>query len=104
MERSTSFLQILEGMRERNDNEGALVWKDKGKKVFTIKGANAFFSNEVHHSHWPWKQISKAKAPSKVNCFSQLVARKACLTHEKTSEKEYAAGVHKLPLQCNSKR
>ncbi|KAF3643510.1 putative chaperone protein ClpB1-like [Capsicum annuum] len=57
MERLTSFLQILEGVREFNDNEDVIVWKDKGKKVFTVKGAYAFFSNEGHHSSWTWKQI-----------------------------------------------
>ncbi|KAH0780746.1 hypothetical protein KY290_000344 [Solanum tuberosum] len=66
MERLTSFFQISEGLRELNDNEDLLVPKDKGNKVFTIKGAYAFFSNEGHHSSWSWKQIWKAKAPSRL--------------------------------------
>ncbi|KAG5629012.1 hypothetical protein H5410_000729 [Solanum commersonii] len=42
-----------------------LKFEGWGNKVFTIKGAYAFFSNEGHHSSRPWKQIWKAKAPSR---------------------------------------
>lgn len=31
---------------------------------------------------WPWKLIRKIKIPLKVACFTWLIIRRACLTHE----------------------
>lgn len=52
------FLRTLEGLRALNVDEDVLVLKDKGKKMFTVKGSYAYFSNEGQQdSNWLWKQI-----------------------------------------------
>ncbi|MCE0481935.1 hsp70 nucleotide exchange factor fes1 [Datura stramonium] len=64
-----SHIHILEGVSALNDEEDFLVWKDKGMKVFTVKGAYAFFSNEGQHSSWPWKADLEGKSTLKSELF-----------------------------------
>ena len=37
----------------------------------------------------PWSKVWKNKVPTKVRCFSWLVARRACLTHEKLQRRGF---------------
>jgi len=59
------------------------VWRLHSRGVFTVK--SCYWERNTNHlltTVWPWKLIWKIKVPLKVACFTWLVIRRACLTHE----------------------
>lgn len=77
------FYQALEGLKAPKDNEDTMIREGTNKKVLPVREAYAYYSNiGQQYINWPWNPIWKLKIPCKVNCFTWLVARRTCLTHE----------------------
>jgi len=83
VERVADLLQALNLFPGINAESDKPVWKLHSRGVFTVK--SCYWERNTNHSlttFWPWKLIWKIKIPLKVACFTWLVIRRACLTHE----------------------
>lgn len=71
-----------------NAEEDTSRWKHKSDGVFTVSRIYKMGLHELPGiSIGPWKSVWKNMAPTKVKCFSWLVVRRACLTHEVLQKK-----------------
>nr|XP_033512018.1 probable membrane-associated 30 kDa protein, chloroplastic [Nicotiana tomentosiformis] len=58
------------------------MWKGHKSGAFSVKSAYHFFNTTNPTQGWPWKQIWRVRAPTKVLCFTWLVARETVLTQD----------------------
>lgn len=77
------FWETLEAFQGLTEEEDALIWKGHKSDSFSVKSAYHFINNTPNPAQgWPWKQIWRVRAPTKVQCFTWLVAREAIPTQE----------------------
>jgi len=82
--RVAGLLQVLNPFPGVTEGPDSPIWKLHNKGSFTVKSCYWNMNhNRRMRMEWPWKLIWKIKIPLKVSCFSWLVIRKACLTHER---------------------
>ena len=81
--RGTELLHVLNGFNGLSAEKDSIIWKRTRDGSLSV---NKLYNKEVkEHTGGklgPWKQIWRNKVPTKVKCFSWLVTRTACSTHE----------------------
>ena len=77
------FLKLIENFPGINTDSDKLIGRHHNDGILTV---NRVYKRELSvaggRSTGPWNTIWESVAPNKVKCFTWLVARKACLTHE----------------------
>ncbi|WMV46344.1 hypothetical protein MTR67_039729, partial [Solanum verrucosum] len=77
------FLTLIRNFPGTNTDADKLIWRHHNDGIFTVNRVyKRGLSVAAGRSTGPWNTIWKSVAPNKVKCFTWLVARKACLTHE----------------------
>ena len=80
------FLNGLNGLSANKDS----IWKHSRDGRLSV---NKLYIKEVKEHPGgklgPWKQIWRNKVPTKVKCFSWLVTKRACSTHEKLKKEGF---------------
>ena len=90
VDRVATLINQIDQLQGLSNCEDSLVWKGSSTRYFSVNSAYKSLMGNAHsHRSWPWKQIWKVNAPTKVLCFVWLVARKACLTNEKLKRRGY---------------
>lgn len=77
------FPKLIGNFPGINTDSDKLIWRHHNDGILT---GNRVYKRELcvagGRSTGPWNTIWGSVAPNKVKCFTWLVARKACLTHE----------------------
>lgn len=76
------LLLQLESTHIDQNKVDSLVWKESKDRKFTVRNCYSLLMKQAGHSDtsWPWKVISKTKAPINAACLGWIAAREACLT------------------------
>lgn len=81
IDRIVGILQTLESFKTTTKSIDKPIWMLNCKGSLILKSA---YGNNISNTMlWPWKLIWKIKIPPQIYCFTWLVVRKACLTHER---------------------
>lgn len=71
-----------------NSDSDAVRWSHNEDGIFTVGRAYKWESNQHNiRNESLWRKVWRNLAPTKVKCFTWLVVRRACLTHEVLKKK-----------------
>lgn len=88
--RVAEMIQTLDDFKGTSLEEDAMIWKYNQDWILSV---NRLYKRKVKELpgeiSGPWRKIWKNKVPTKVRCFTWLVARRACLTHEKLQRRGF---------------
>ncbi|WMV23799.1 hypothetical protein MTR67_017184 [Solanum verrucosum] len=88
--RVAELLHVLNGFNGLSAEKDSIIRKHSRDGSLSV---NKLYIKEVNEypggKLGPWKQIWRNKVPTKVKCFSWLVARRACSTHEKLKRRGF---------------
>lgn len=88
--RVAEMLQVLDSFKGIVAEQDTIRWKHARDGKLTVRRLCTKKVKELPGcSTGPWGQIWKNKIPSKINCFTWLVVRRACLTHEKLQGRDF---------------
>lgn len=59
------------------------------RKILNKIACKELNASEFQKKDWPWKMISKAKVPYKVNCFTWLIAKDAVVTQKNLNKGDF---------------
>lgn len=77
------LLELLEKFPGITNAPDSLRWKHSKDGASTVSRAYKMESPQQHNSKQSlWRKVWRTLAPTKIKCFTWLVARRACLTHE----------------------
>lgn len=83
VERVAKLLELLEKFPGITNAPDSLRWKHSKDGASTVSRAYKMESPQQHNSKQSmWRKVWRTLAPTKIKCFTWLVARRACLTHE----------------------
>ena len=84
------MLQTLDDFKGTNLEVDVMIWKHNHDGMLSV---SRLYNRKVKELpgeiSGPWSKVWKNKVPTKVRCFSWLVARRAYLTHEKLQRRGF---------------
>lgn len=88
--RAAGLVQLLNDFKGTNLEDDSIRWRHNSDGKFSV---SRLYRRKVQvlpgRISGPWGKIWKNNVPVKVRCFTWLVARRACLTHEKLQRRGF---------------
>lgn len=88
--RVAELLQVLDGCKDISEEKDSIRWKHARDGKFSVR---RLYMKEVKELPGvmlgPWKMIWKNRTPTKIKCFTWLVARRACLRQENLEKRGF---------------
>ena len=86
--RVAEMIQTLDDFKGTNLEVDVMIWKHNHDGMLSVSRLNSRKVKELQGEiSGPWSKVWKK--PGKVRCFSWLVTRRACLTHEKLQRRGF---------------
>ena len=86
--RVAEMLQMLDDFKGTSLEVDVMIWKHNHDGMLSVSRLNSRKVKELQGEiSGPWSKVWKK--PGKVRCFAWLVARRACLTHEKLQRRGF---------------
>lgn len=88
VERVANLLEEIGAFPGTNNEPDSVRWSHSEDGIFTVGRAYKWEnSQESNNQQNLWRKVWRNSAPTKIKCFTWLVVRRACLTHEVLKKK-----------------
>lgn len=100
IDRVADLLKTVDKFEGTSTTANAMCWKHSSAGRFSVMRIYKWeIKRQPGGKAGPWYKVWSCLIPTKVRCFTWLVVRKACLTHEAPTEKGNTTSIQMSTLQ-----